>query len=312
MDFTKFTPGLISVIIPLYKQGRFIPVAFDSLIAQSYSNWEAIVVDDGSPDEGADITREYSQRDARIKLIQQSNAGTSAAKNTGLLHSKGEFIQFLDADDLLFADKFKNAIDIFNQKAEVDFVYTNVRYFDDGDQTNLRYGLDKGSAKWVKEFNGNSFEILPQLTEGNLFTIHMPIFRRKLLARSGIFLDILRGAEDWDLWFRIIALGIEIHYDANPQSLALVRVHPTSASRDTDAMRRFSLLVRKRINRTLIKLGLPKLLRKNQQLIYHDRKLLLRSYLKSNRILSAAVQMVFLIPYALHESVNRLVNIIRK
>lgn len=90
---------LISVIVPVYNGEKFIHKCVDSILAQTYSNLEIILVDDGSSDTSAQICDEYTQKDARIKVIHQQNAGVSAARNTGIKNAQGEYISFIDQDD---------------------------------------------------------------------------------------------------------------------------------------------------------------------------------------------------------------------
>ena len=92
---------LFSVIIPVYKVEKYIFQALESLRTQSFTDWEAIIVDDGSPDASADICREFCNKDSRFKLVHQENAGLSAARNTGMKYAQGEYIYFFDSDDYL-------------------------------------------------------------------------------------------------------------------------------------------------------------------------------------------------------------------
>lgn len=93
--------SLISIIIPVYKVERLLRRCLDSVLAQTYSNWEAICVDDGSPDTCPQILDEYAAMDKRFKVIHTTNGGLSAARNTALEHAEGEYIIFLDSDDFL-------------------------------------------------------------------------------------------------------------------------------------------------------------------------------------------------------------------
>lgn len=93
-------PGLVSIITPCYNGARYIRETIDSVIAQTYPEWEMIIVDDGSKDESAEIVREYEEKEKRIHLIQQSNAGSAAARNNGLRLAGGQYICLLDADDV--------------------------------------------------------------------------------------------------------------------------------------------------------------------------------------------------------------------
>ena len=93
---------LISVIIPVYNAERFVAQTLDSVLEQTYENWEAILVNDGSTDNSLDILQKYAQKDARFKIIDKKNGGVSAARNDGLKKAAGEYITFLDADDLWY------------------------------------------------------------------------------------------------------------------------------------------------------------------------------------------------------------------
>lgn len=102
---------IVSVIIPAYNAEKFITETLVCLISQTLQSWEAIIVNDGSNDKTQEIVQAYSEKDDRIMLINQSNKGCSAAKNIGLANAKGEFIQYLDADDLLSPDKLEAQVE---------------------------------------------------------------------------------------------------------------------------------------------------------------------------------------------------------
>ena len=93
--------GLVSIIVPVYKAEKYIHRCIDSLLAQTYKNIEAVLVDDGSPDNCGAICDEYAAKDSRVKVFHQQNRGVSAARNTGLAHIKGEWITFVDSDDYI-------------------------------------------------------------------------------------------------------------------------------------------------------------------------------------------------------------------
>lgn len=121
--------GLVSIITPCYNGSRYITETIESVINQTYTKWEMIVIDDGSKDNSADIVRDYSQKDNRIMLIQQKNAGSAAARNNGIRGAKGQYIALLDADDLwepTFLDKQikfmkeKDAVCVFCSYKRID------------------------------------------------------------------------------------------------------------------------------------------------------------------------------------------------
>ena len=91
--------SVVSVIIPVYKAEKYLRRCLDSLIAQTFTDWTAICIDDGSPDRSPAILDEYAARDARIRVIHKANAGVSSARNEGIKNADGEFIHFMDADD---------------------------------------------------------------------------------------------------------------------------------------------------------------------------------------------------------------------
>ncbi len=92
--------GLVSIITPCYNGAKYVAQTIECVLAQTYENWEMIVIDDGSKDNSAEIVRSYAERDARISLLQQENAGSAAARNNGIRNANGQYIALLDADDL--------------------------------------------------------------------------------------------------------------------------------------------------------------------------------------------------------------------
>lgn len=108
--------GLVSVITPCYNGSKFIRETIDSVIAQTYPNWEMIIVDDGSKDNSADIVREYMQKEPRIKLIQQPNGGSASARNNGIRNAVGQYIALLDADDLWLPQFLEKQIALIKEK----------------------------------------------------------------------------------------------------------------------------------------------------------------------------------------------------
>lgn len=91
---------LISIITPLYNGSRFIAQTIDSVLAQTYPQWELLIINDGSTDNGEAIARHYAEKDSRIKVFSQPNAGSASARNNGIRHAEGRYIALLDADDL--------------------------------------------------------------------------------------------------------------------------------------------------------------------------------------------------------------------
>lgn len=113
------TEGLVSIITPCYNGGKYISETIESVMAQSYKNWEMLIVDDGSKDNSADIVNSYSVKDQRIKLIQQENRGSAAARNNGIRQASGQYIALLDADDLWMPKFLEKQIAYMKKKKTV-------------------------------------------------------------------------------------------------------------------------------------------------------------------------------------------------
>ena len=102
----------VSVIVPVYKVEKYIETCLNSLINQTYANWEAILVDDGSPDHSGEICDEFSTRDGRFKIFHKENGGSSSARNHGITKASGDFIFYLDSDDFLHVETLKHLTDL--------------------------------------------------------------------------------------------------------------------------------------------------------------------------------------------------------
>jgi glycosyltransferase involved in cell wall biosynthesis len=122
---------LISIILPVYNRQAYIQRAIDSIINQSYKEWELIAIDDGSEDASASLLELYRVQSPRIKTIYQSHQSLSAARNNGIKHSKGDFITFLDSDDEYKEDHLKLRIDFLNQNSNIDFLHGGVQIIGD-------------------------------------------------------------------------------------------------------------------------------------------------------------------------------------
>ena len=115
---------VISIITPCYNAAPYIATTIKSVQQQTFTGWEMIVVDDGSTDDSAEIVRQISQQDSRIKLVQKENGGSASARKIGLSLAKGEYLQFLDADDRLDKHKLQLQITLMEQES-LDVSYTD-------------------------------------------------------------------------------------------------------------------------------------------------------------------------------------------
>ncbi len=129
--------NLVSIITPCYNGSKFISQTIDSVLAQTYPHWEMIIVDDGSKDNSAEIIREYTQKDQRIKLIQQPNGGSANARNNGIRNAQGRYIALLDADDLWEPAFLEKQLALMHEHG-VSLVYGSYRLIDENSQEILK------------------------------------------------------------------------------------------------------------------------------------------------------------------------------
>jgi glycosyltransferase involved in cell wall biosynthesis len=179
----------VSVIIPTYNRGRVIKEAIDSVLAQDYTEFELIVVDDGSTDHTSDVLDSYRNV---IKVLSQKNRGVSAARNRGIAEASGKFIAFLDSDDLWLPQKLSTQVEFFNKTPDALICQT--------EEVWIRNGLRVNPKKRHKKPSGMIFKLSLELC---LVSPSAVMIKRSLFDRVGEFDETLPACEDYDLWLRI-------------------------------------------------------------------------------------------------------------
>jgi len=210
--------------------------ALGSVLAQSFQDWECIIVNDGSPDHTATVAQEWIQKDPRFRIIEKPNGGISSARNSGLLEARGEYIQFLDADDLIESRKFAWQENILQTNPDFGIVYGDVRYFRTGAPEERRFTLFDPDEPWLEPAWLDERSMVEKLLHANIMGIHCPMIRRSVINNIGLFDETLNHMEDWYYWLRCAAAGTVFHFAPASDTLALVRIHPESASQDRDPM----------------------------------------------------------------------------
>lgn len=127
------TENLVSIITPCYNGSRYIAETINSVLSQTYPDWEMLIVDDGSKDNSAEIIKSYAEKDSRIRLIQQPNGGSANARNHGIREAKGQFIALLDADDIWKPEFLKEQIAFMKEKKTL-CVYASYERIDENSQ----------------------------------------------------------------------------------------------------------------------------------------------------------------------------------
>ncbi|HVF56482.1 MAG TPA: glycosyltransferase family A protein [Pyrinomonadaceae bacterium] len=228
---TEARRPLVSVVVPAYNYGRYIAETLENLRAQTYENWDCVVVDDGSTDDTGEIVRRFAERDARVRYVAQKNQRQAVAKNTGLAQSGGEYVQFLDADDLLERRKFERQVEYLESHPEVDIVYGGARYFTDGREQELLYAMIGEDKAWMPEISGAGRPVVRQLLIDNIMVINSPLVRRTVVNEVGPFDTALPLVEDWEYWLRCALAGKRFEFHDFAETRALVRSHPASSSK---------------------------------------------------------------------------------
>ena len=221
-------------MMPAYNADRYIDKAIESLLEQTYPDWELIIVNDGSTDRTAEIALHYT--DPRIKVVDQDNAGEAAARNTALKYMRGEFIAFLDADDLYLPEHLELSVGYLRIHPEYDAVYTDGYYINsDGDQL---YSL---SSQRRGPFDGYIFDevVLASDVFGPPICV---VLRSELVFQYHLNFDtdIVIGP-DWDFFIHYTNLAQFGHIDSRT---CLYRVHQTNITVQVDLQRRALYLAR--------------------------------------------------------------------
>lgn len=221
---------LVSVIIPVFKAEDFVAKTIQSVLEQTYSELEIIIIDDGSPDRSIDICRQFD--DPRIKIIQQANRGLAGARNTGIRNATGDYIALIDADDLWVKEKIAKHVTHLEQDSKLGVSFSYSRLIDEHDQPT---GLKQIPTK-IKSITPPY--ILRRNPIGNGSS---PVFKRQVFEDIE-FRDTLHGveetfyfdesfkrAEDVECWLRI-ALETDWLCEGIPELLTLYRIHPGGLS----------------------------------------------------------------------------------
>lgn len=205
----------VSVIIPAYNNARFLQEAVESVFAQTYQDYEIIVIDDGSTDNTKEVLAPYLDR---IQYIYQPNRGASSARNTGIRHSHGDYIAFLDADDIWLPEKLRIQVEYLNNHPDTAMVYALALRVDVNGRASNHRNMLKRSLPCGDIFNALFFR--------DFITLSSVVIRKRILDAIGLFDESFTHAEDHELWlriarqFKIFGIGEYLcKYRLTPQSL---------------------------------------------------------------------------------------------
>lgn len=189
---------LVSIIVPCYNVEKYVEECIDSVLVQDYENWECLLINDGSKDKTLDIIKSFESREIRILVFTQENLGLSATRNKGIYNAKGEFLFFLDSDDVLSNDAISTLVSSFENNDIITGI-TTASAFSDG---NIKKGLQLLHPKeGAVTFPNNHFEVLIRTMETGL----TPVAQNRLYRKSFIDKNSLRFksgiVHEDELWF---------------------------------------------------------------------------------------------------------------
>ena len=228
---------LLSVIMPVYNGARFLQITLDSLLAQSCDDWELIVVDDGSTDATPDLLAAYTDR--RFKKIRKANGGEAQSRNVGLSHATGEFIAFLDADDLYLPNALAEMSAFLIAHPEFDALFSDGYLCDENEHILSRLTEHRSGI-----YTGNILEQI--VLASDVITVPVcTLTRRAMIQQHQIeFDEQLVIGPDWDFWIRLARYARFGYLD---KPTCLYRVHTTNITRTSGAQKRQSDLLHGRL-----------------------------------------------------------------
>ena len=222
----------VSVIIPCYNQGRFLPEALDSVIAQTCQDWECLIINDGSTDHTPRVAARYANQDNRIRCLNQPNRGLGNARNRGLSESRGRYIQFLDADDILLPQKITRQLELLEGERRPALAYCDFYITDGADATKrttnqlceprliMKAALQDLASRWETELS---------------IPVHCFLFDAAFFRDRGCSFDeALASHEDWDYWMQIFGLDPVVKHVA--EKCVVYRRHNHAMCTDVEIM----------------------------------------------------------------------------
>jgi len=241
---------LVSIIIPAYNYAHFIVETLENILEQSYTNWECIIVDDGSTDNTHQVVHNFISQhpNDKFQYLKIANGGIAVARTAGINKSKGKYIQFLDADDLISAEKLNVQVKHLEER-DVALVFSASRFFRmiDGKQV-LQERYPEG---FLSHESLSGYQLFQKLIEHNIFTVCSALIRVDLFREVGGFAKVILNNEDWMLWFKMALKKPVFGYDDDALSYVLIRLHGSSVMTQHRIMFVSEVQVREEMDRLL-------------------------------------------------------------
>lgn len=251
--------ALVSIIIPCYNYGHFIEATVDSLLQQTHRDIEVIVINDGSTDDTEKVVKTIALADNRVQCYSFPNAGLGESRNRGIALAKGDFIQFLDADDLLERRKLEVQLNIFKINPDVDIVYGSVRYFrnDPYDSKDRLYTYWGENKEWMPGHSGRGLLFLTQALKAGFSHLSSLLFSRSAVEKAGLFDNDFSAVADYHYILKCVIGDAFFLYHDTADTYSLVRWHPDNMSKNLRLMYSDELKMRMKIKPLLKGYPLP-------------------------------------------------------
>jgi glycosyltransferase involved in cell wall biosynthesis len=203
-----FLPGLVSVVIPCRNGEAYLEECLNSALDQTYADFEIIVIDNRSTDRSVAIARTFGEK---VRVVAEDRIGLSRARNRGLSEAQGEYIQFLDCDDLLHPEKLRKQVEYLQANRECGVVYSRCQYFNDVWPSKLY------PVRFIREAR----DLIAALFAHNIMPVHAALTRRSVIESIGLYDETMPALEDWDYWYR--AAKADVRFKLMNESLCYYR-----------------------------------------------------------------------------------------
>lgn len=223
---------MFSIIMPVYNHARFVADAVESVFAQDFADWELLIVDDGSTDGSAEIVDGLARGEKRVKVVHQANAGPAAARNVAIDGATGEWLAFLDSDDIWTREALRSYADHISAHHDAEFIHGyRHRMQEDGSVSSLAGEFQDRPVGTVELFQ-------------RMFLQHMCVcYRRRLFEQTGRFNEALRCCEDYELYLR---MSLHCRFEPLGVCVGWHRRHASNISRQTGYTRMVEAMVLRR------------------------------------------------------------------
>lgn len=248
----------ISVIVPCYNQAQYLGECLESVLCQTFTDWECLIVNDGSPDHTKEVASKYLKLDTRFKYIEIENGGVSNARNIGIQEANGDFILPLDADDKIASNYLELGLKEFKKNTTLKVVYCEAQYF--------------GKKNRRMELPNYTFE---ELLRNNIIFCSALFKREDFVKCGGYDVNFTIGLEDWEFWINFLKDGGSVY--RIPQVCFFYRIKETSrnvAISEHDFEETLKYISIKHHKLYINTFGsIPSLLEQNKQLLKKNKKL---------------------------------------